>query len=144
MEKKKAFQYLVALSITFALLAVIFFGLGLNKKNTYDNKQESTNVYVNGDAYNFIINGTYFAGYMAISGACLIVAAIMFMGVLKIACSYDNLSEIKEVNFIQRIKSEREISGKLNELKALAEKGIITKSEYEEKKKVIMGESNGK
>jgi hypothetical protein len=131
MEKKKAFQYLVALSITFALLAVIFFGLGQYKKYS-------------SDAINYIINGAYFAGYMAISGACLIVAAITFMGILKIACSYDNVSEIKGVNFIQKINSEREISEKLSELKALADQGIITKSEYEEKKKVLMGESNGK
>lgn len=134
MEKKKVFQYLVALSIVFALLAVIFFGLGLNKKNTYD-EYESVNAYVNGDAFNYIINGTYFAGYMAISGACLIVAAIMFMGILKIVCSYDNLSEMQGTNLLQNIKKEKENTRKLKELNILKEQGIITEREFEEKKK---------
>lgn len=141
MEKKKAFQYLVALSIAFALIAVIFFGLGLNKKNTYD--EYGANAYVNGDAYNYIINGTYFAGYMAISGACLIVAAIMFSGVIKIACTFDGTTSGQGGNLLQRMKEEKTIARKINELKTLKEQGIISENEFEEKKKGLMGESSG-
>lgn len=53
---------------------------GYDVKNNYYNSEAfpslNENAYVGGDAYNFIINGTYFAGYMAIGGAKLVGAVI--------------------------------------------------------------------
>lgn len=40
-----------------------------NYRNIDDRPSLSVNAYVGGDAYNYIINGTYFSGFMALGGA---------------------------------------------------------------------------
>lgn len=62
--------------VIFATLAVILFIAGCLLMNTAFDKKDSyylsdsgfsVNAYVGGDAYNYIINGTYFIGYLVIS-----------------------------------------------------------------------------
>ena len=62
--------------VIFAILALILFFAGcLLMKTAFDKKDNyylsdsgfSVNAYVGGDAYNYIINGTYFIGYLVIS-----------------------------------------------------------------------------
>jgi hypothetical protein len=62
--------------------------MGFDKKNNYVNSTsvliESRNAYVGGDAYNYIINGTYFIGYSVIGGSLYIVSAVLITGGLLI------------------------------------------------------------
>lgn len=51
-------------------LSLYFFYCGFNKKDNY--VSSLTNAYVGGDAYNYIINGTYFSGYMALGSGILV------------------------------------------------------------------------
>lgn len=69
-------------AIIVAVIGIIFCIVGFTKKNTYSNSkyswEKSHNAYVNGDAYNYIINGTYFTGYMVLGGSLLVVSSILF------------------------------------------------------------------
>lgn len=75
---KKIF-YVICLA---AVIAMLFFGYqAYDKKNNYKNSEYSLlteNAYVGGDAYNYIINAGYFAGYLSLCGSCLITATISF------------------------------------------------------------------
>lgn len=66
---------------------MIFFGKGYNVKNNYYNSELSEtlnkNAYVGGDAYNYIINGTYFTGYAIIGVGCLL-SGIILIGIIVI------------------------------------------------------------
>ncbi|MGI6664703.1 MAG: hypothetical protein ACOX3W_04745 [Christensenellaceae bacterium] len=64
-------------------MTIVFIAEGFNKKNVYDNGYRGKNAYVNGGAYNYIINGTYFAGYLAFYCALLVGAVILFVQGLK-------------------------------------------------------------
>lgn len=63
------------------VLSVVFFFTGKHKKDNYMMSdysfQKDVNAYVGGDAYNYIINGTYFSGYMAAAAGSLVAAAIL-------------------------------------------------------------------
>ena len=62
--------YFVALVLI--ILGIVFCCKGFNKKNDYS----YDNQYVGGDAYNYIINGTYFSGYSSLAAGMFIIAAI--------------------------------------------------------------------
>lgn len=73
------------LSVIFLLVSLYFGFTGFDKKNIYFNSEYSNmNAYVGGDAYNYIINGTYFTGYLVISGSSLICSTVLFVGSLLI------------------------------------------------------------
>lgn len=70
----------IILAVIFIIVSGVFFGKGNNVKNEYYNSEYSTlnkNAYVVGDAYNYIINGTYFTGYSVIASAMLICGMIL-------------------------------------------------------------------
>ena len=83
MEKKKVISRLGTICAIFAILGVILIGIGFYKITSYENPDsdysfytEHVNSYVGGDAYNYIINGTYFTAY-AVMGTCsLIISTI--------------------------------------------------------------------
>lgn len=89
-EERKTIEYrlskikagFVVCSIVCGIIACIFFYKGYNVKNVYRNSDtyysSNRNAYVGGDAYNYIINGTYFAGYMALGSACMV--SCIFLG----------------------------------------------------------------
>lgn len=77
---KKMARILLALAIVLALIGGALFVKGAYVKNVYQNYTfSSTNAYVGGDAYNYIINASYFSGYMAAGGSC-VVSACLFLG----------------------------------------------------------------
>ena len=70
----------IILAVICFIVSGVFFGKGYNVKNEYYNSDLSTlnkNAYVVGDAYNYIINGTYFTGYSVIASAMLICGMIL-------------------------------------------------------------------
>lgn len=85
-------------TIVFAVCAIFFLYRAYYVKNTYYNSDNSwgthTNAYVGGDAYNYIINGTYFTGYCVIGMGCVIGAAITGSSYLK--CSILEEKDEKE------------------------------------------------
>lgn len=70
----------IILAVICIIVSGVFFSKGNNVKNEYYNSDYSTlnkNAYVVGDAYNYIINGTYFTGYSVIASAMLICGMIL-------------------------------------------------------------------
>lgn len=70
---------------TFAIIlliaSIVFCSIGFYKKDVYDGDGYfSPNAYVGGDAYNYIINGTYFAGYCVLGG-CAFISSILSYGI---------------------------------------------------------------
>ena len=65
---------LIAGTIIFSIFSIAFFTQGFNVKNDY-----LSNRYVGGDAYNFIINGTYFTGYTVLGSSCMICAILLLV-----------------------------------------------------------------
>ena len=67
----------------FLIMAIIFYQQGFDKKDNYYYDEDYTllnkNAYVGGDAYNFIINGTYFTGYLVIGSAMMISGMILLL-----------------------------------------------------------------
>lgn len=72
---------LLLLSLLFCILSGMFFYKGFDVKTNYYNSENygslNKNAYVGGDAYNYIINGTYFTGYMVIGSTCLLASVIL-------------------------------------------------------------------
>ena len=71
-------------SIIMFCVGFIFMILAFYKKDVYEYSEYSfvkdKNAYVGGDAYNFIINGTYFTGYMVLAGSLYIMGTIFLVG----------------------------------------------------------------
>lgn len=92
-ERRGEFKIMRSVIALLALLCFcisgIFFSKGYNVKNEYYNSEEypilNENAYVGGDAYNYIINGTYFTGYSVIASAALICGVML-------TCSYVNIT----------------------------------------------------
>lgn len=72
--------FLFIVIMVFAIISSVFFYKGYKVKNEYYNSETYTtlnkNAYVGGDAYNYIINGTYFTGYSVIATGALLCAMI--------------------------------------------------------------------
>lgn len=85
----------------------IMIGKGCNKMLTYNNSTYSrTNAYVGGDAYNYIINGTYATSFFVLAGSFLITGTIALVG--------GGLIQKNE-----ETKSDKETNNKLDELPSL-------------------------
>ena len=69
------------LSTVLIVLSCLSFWKGFSLKNDYhlDEDYPSLNqhAYVGGDAYNYIINGTYFTGYSTIGSAAALGAVVL-------------------------------------------------------------------
>lgn len=78
--KKNIFRVLAGF---FIIMSFYFFQQGFDKKDSYNNDENfsilNNNAYVGGDAYNFIINGTYFTGYLVIGSAMMISGMISLL-----------------------------------------------------------------
>lgn len=83
--KKNAVKILIFLSLCMILIGSVFMYKGHDVKNNYYNSETyGENAYVGGDAYNYIINGTYFTAYSVMGMGSYIIAAIFFTGALLI------------------------------------------------------------
>lgn len=115
MEKKT--HALFAGMVVFALMGVIFAGIAFHKIFVYENSEysweENKNAYVGGDAYNYIINGTYFAGYSALSGAMFVCACVCATQVARIKNHEEllkvqrEIDSILKIGFAEKIEEER-------------------------------------
>ena len=71
---------LVVIAIILIIIASIFVYKAFDCKNNYYNSEYNSslneNVYVGGDAYNYIINANYFSGYLNFAGSLYIISGI--------------------------------------------------------------------
>lgn len=81
MVKEKLRKIFFVISGAFLLVSILCIRTGIDKKDNYYNSDYSSlsvNAYVGGDAYNYIINAGYFAGYFALAGGCLTSSTVLF------------------------------------------------------------------
>lgn len=82
------------MSVIFLLVGLLLVFEGFDKKNNYVNSEYSSlneNAYVGGDAYNYIINASYFVGYITLGSACIISSVMLFTS----SVSFKNNSLLK-------------------------------------------------
>ena len=77
-------KYFKIVGVIFIIVAFIFIFIGFDKMNNYYNNEDyprrNKNAYVGGDAYNYIINGTYATAYFTLASGCMISGVICFIG----------------------------------------------------------------
>lgn len=68
-------------SIIVILASLVSFGMGFYKMFAYNSGEyeDAVNSYVGGDAYNYIINGTYTTAYFVLGGSLLIAGFLMLV-----------------------------------------------------------------
>lgn len=100
----------IVLAIVFAvslLLGLSSLFSAYDKKNNYYNSESLSsldeNAYVGGDAYNFIINGTYFTGYMVQGMGFLIISAMSGLGALRFILDAEGEPKAKEAEELPAI-----------------------------------------
>ncbi|NLX83249.1 MAG: hypothetical protein GXZ04_05485 [Clostridiales bacterium] len=66
--------FLIILSVV-TFVACFYFASEAHDKytNYYNGSYFQTNVYVGGDAYNYIINGTYMTAFSVLAGFCALI-----------------------------------------------------------------------
>lgn len=80
---KNALTILLVLALSMTIIGSVFMFKGHDvKTNYYNSETYGENAYVGGDAYNYIINGTYFTAYSVMGMGSYIIAAIFFTGAL--------------------------------------------------------------
>ena len=88
--------WMKVVAVLLIIVSIYCIYRGFNCKNEYSNSEYSNinvNAYVGGDAYNYIINGTYFAGYLALGRACGL-ASIMLLCTSSIVNSRNSFKEL--------------------------------------------------
>lgn len=81
-------NFLKYLGVTLIVVGFIFVFQGFDVKDNYCPEaypggircQEIKNAYVGGDAYNYIINGTYFTGFIVLGSAFIVGGIFSFVG----------------------------------------------------------------
>lgn len=78
----------IGVAVIFCILSCICLWKGFDKILNYRNSDTYTynnvNAYVGGDAYNYIINAGYFAGFVSLGGCLLIISAIFMTTAIKL------------------------------------------------------------
>ena len=80
----------IVFAILFIILGLHYSNVGFDKINHYSNDLIHKNAYVGGDAYNYIINGTYTIAYFVKSTGYFICSVISIMTRLVIKSIYKN------------------------------------------------------
>ena len=94
-------------------LGTVFFIIGADKKNNYKYSEYSRssdhNAYVGGDAYNYIINGNYFTGYMVLGSSCYIFGILCVIGQILLDGFYDLNNKVEGYGdaVIENIRQEQ-------------------------------------
>lgn len=124
---------LLVLAVVFLILSIVYIRQGFDKKDNYYMSDTyymlNENAYVGGDAYNYIINGTYFAGYCALGGAMLVCACVLAVTGLKIFLSVDGGGETRKTG---QPEIPAEIIGEIAETAAAAEAAPTEETPTEE------------
>jgi hypothetical protein len=71
-------KFLFAAAVLYLLAAIMFYK-GYDKMTNYRNSSYSSlneNAYVGGDAYNYIINGTYATGFFVLGSGFLLTGTV--------------------------------------------------------------------
>lgn len=105
-SKKSVWRSWAVASLVFGCVS---FAIGLYKLLVYVNKDTypytSVNAYVGGDAYNYIINGTYTTAFFVLAGTFLLAAiGLMILHYVYIGMSFKSLSA-PEVAVLEDIES---------------------------------------
>ena len=69
-----------AVGVLLIVLSIVFFGMAVYKYNVYENNEARysyRNVYVGGDADNYIINANYFTGFCVLGGFFFLSGIVM-------------------------------------------------------------------
>ncbi len=69
-------KFLYILSFSTFFLGSFFIYKSFDKKMNYREPRYSSNAYVGGDAYNYIINSNYFTGYNVLGMGCYVITAL--------------------------------------------------------------------
>lgn len=95
------------IGIVLFVFALISLLTGLYKLNVYTGDgYNTTNAYVGGDAYNYIINGTYFTGHSVLAMGFGIMGTIFFL-TATILDRFDDTPDITELK-LQSIVKDRQ------------------------------------
>ena len=119
--------FLIVLSCVAFVACGLFVDTSFDKYEHYYNfSWGSKNAYVGGDAYNYIINGTYFTAFAVYAAACGIAGFIMLVGgILTIALARTNNCRTQE----NKAEKEEIVNEEKNK-----EGNVIEKEAYEEQK----------
>lgn len=104
---KKISIWMPIIAAILIVISISCINKGFDCKDNYYNSDKyailNQNAYVGGDAYNFIINGTYFTGYSVLGGASGLGAIILL-------CSYFNILNQNKLieNLVSQNSSEDE------------------------------------
>ncbi len=119
MKKTVSITLLIIISAGLFIVGIFYCRQGFDKKDNYYNSEyswSSTNAYVGGDAYNYIINGTYFAGYCTLGGALIVCGTICGVAGIEILCQDDTtylnyssaITETRAESEQTKVSSEKE------------------------------------
>ena len=91
--------FLILIGILAIIASPIFFNQANDKYANYFNDEDysilNENVYVGGDAYNYIINGTYFTGF-SILGIGSLLLGMLCLGLAHISSNVEASREALE------------------------------------------------
>lgn len=123
-------KFLKVVAIIFFIFAGIMFYNGHDKMTNYYNSEYNIlnhNAYVGGDAYNYIINGTYATSYFVL-GTGGLIAGVMCIGISiigeKICATNNTVEKVTEIGVHENVD-------KLERLVRIREAGLITEKEYQ-------------
>lgn len=103
MNKQNIIDKLKSIRTIFIIIGIIFLCIGFFKAYVYSNPEwgDSINAYVGGDAYNYIINASFFTAYSILGMGSLIIATISGVGAMFLSVEdnikKDNKSIIEDI-----------------------------------------------
>lgn len=100
MKRENLKNVFLGVSAVFLFLSIYCMYEGVDKKENYYNSEYSShtvNAYVGGDAYNYIINAGYFAGYFALAGGSLASSTILFCAGMLLTVKEEGKNEMADV-----------------------------------------------
>ena len=111
MKNFLATKKFLLISIIFFILSAIFMDKGYDKMTNYYSSEYSSlnvNAYVGGDAYNYIINGTYATAFFVLSMGFLISGLLTLHIELSKpkTASKDSLTEVNTNDLLKQFEME--------------------------------------
>ena len=81
--KKNTKKLFTGIAVIFYLMSIVMLYKGYDKMTNYYNSEHyssiSVNAYVGGDAYNYIINGTYATAFFVLSAGFMITGTLFLL-----------------------------------------------------------------
>lgn len=126
MTRQEAAVSLKTITVIFIVIGVLLIGIGFYKHLAYEHNNseysyydDSVNAYVGSDAYNYIINGTYFTAYSVLGVGSFIIATITGVGAMFMSVKLEKkvtMLNNNESNFLGDFQTkhteQKSISGK--------------------------------